>query len=302
MIERFQGISGNAALTDALTQQKLVLGDRVLANKMAEIGILRELKIGDVLIEQDAVDNDVYFIVAGRLSMAVNAREVAQRVSGEHIGEMSAVMPSLPRAATGTATEPSLVLQVTASQFAELAEEFTNIWRYLTRVLAQRLHQRNALVQPTNTAARVFIICTVEALPIARAIETHFQHDTVFVKIWTEGVFRASTYPIESLEAQLDQSDFAIAIAQPDDKTQSRGEIVLTPRDNVMLELGMFIGRLTRKRTFLLEPMNEHVKLPTDLSGLTTIRYKTGDLRDLASLMGPACNELRNYFTELGPR
>lgn len=302
MIERFQGVSGQTALIDILVLHKLVVGDRILASKMAEIGVLRELTTGELLIRQEDTDSNVYFIVSGKFSMSVNGREIAQRSQGDHIGEMSAVMPALPRVASATATEPSLVLQVNAEQFNELASEFPNIWRYLTKALAQRLYQRNTLVQQTNTAARVFIICTVEALPIARAIENHFQHDSVFIKIWTEGVFRASSYPIESLEAQLDQSDFAIAIAQPDDVTQSRGVTANTPRDNIMLELGMFIGRLSRHRTFLLEPMHEHVKLPTDLSGLITIRYKNGIAADLASLIGPACNELRSHFAELGPR
>ena len=49
---------------------------------------------------------------------------------------------------------------------------------------------------------------------------------------------------MESLERELDQSDFAIAIAQPDDLTESRGEAKPTPRDNVIFELGFFMGRL----------------------------------------------------------
>ena len=61
--------------------------------------------------------------------------------------------------------------------------------------------------------------------------------------MWTDGVFRASWYPVESLEAQIDQSDFAIAIVQPDDITIKRGVEVATARDNVIFELGLFIGR-----------------------------------------------------------
>ena len=36
----------------------------------------------------------------------------------------------------------------------------------------------------------------------------------------------------------------------------------------------MFIGRLGRKRTFLVEPRGEEVELPSDLKGITTLTYK----------------------------
>lgn len=302
MIDRFTGDKGRPALIEALAQQRLVLGDPSLAAQLANLGTLRLLAPGEILIEHGATDNDVYFIVAGRFSMSVHGREVSQRSTHEHIGEMAAITPSLPRAATATAMDAALVLQISALQFNQLGENHPRIWRNLASQLAQRLHQRNAHVQPTNDSARVFIISSAEALDVARAVENNFQHDKVFVKVWTQGVFRASSYPLESLEAQLDEADFAIAIAQPDDSTETRGKNSPTPRDNVIFELGMFVGRLGRTRSFLLEPIGTEVKLPSDLSGLNTVRYKTGPIKDLMSLLGPACNELRSRFTEMGPR
>ncbi|MDD1820524.1 nucleotide-binding protein, partial [Pseudomonas aeruginosa] len=79
---------------------------------------------------------------------------------------------------------------------------------------------------------------------------------------------------LESLEEQLDECDFAIAIAQPDDSVTMREETKNTPRDNVIFELGLFVGRLGRARTFLLEPRGDEVHLPSDLKGLTTIGYR----------------------------
>lgn len=143
---------------------------------------------------------------------------------------------------------------------------------------------------------------SVEALPIAQVIQNHFAHDSFIVTVWTNGVFRVSNYNIESLEKVLDDSDFAVAIAQPDDLTTVRGKEKHTPRDNVVFELGMFIGRLGRRRTFLLEPRGEEVKLPTDLAGIQTLGYRYGHKNDLPSLLAPTCNEIRNAIQELGPR
>lgn len=303
MIERFEGPSGRAALEDALSQQRLILGNDALAARLADVGFLLALKIGDTLITQGAQDTDVYFIIIGRFQVKVHGREVATRGPTEHVGEMSALVATSARSATVLATESCVVLKVSAADFKAAANEFPRVWQQITRQLVERLHQRNNLVRPAHQSARVFIICSVEALPIARAVENHFEHDKFFVKIWTEGVFRASRYAIESLEEQLDECDFAIAIAQPDDTvTTPRGETKETPRDNVIFELGLFVGRLGRLRSFLLEPRGEEVHLPSDLTGLTAIGYRTTTGKDMASNLGPACNQLRDLFNELGPR
>jgi predicted nucleotide-binding protein len=144
------------------------------------------------------------------------------------------------------------------------------------------------------------VISSAEALPIARAIENAFDHDPIKVKVWTDGVFRASWYPVESLERELDHSDFAIAVAQPDDLTNSRGEMTPSPRDNVIFELGLFIGRIGRKRSFLVEPRGEELKLPSDLTGITAVTYKY-DKDDLGVAMGPVCNRIRDIINDLGP-
>ena len=302
MIERFEGAVGRTALEDALSQQRLVLGNEALASRLADVSSLLDVAAGQVLITQGAQDTDVYFIITGRFQVQVHGREVASRGPTEHVGEMSALVATAARSATVLATEPSVVLKVSASDFKNAANDFPRVWQQITRQLVERLHQRNNLVRPAHQSARVFIICSVEALPIARAVENHFEHDKFFVKIWTEGVFRASRYPIESLEEQLDESDFAIAIAQPDDQITARGETQGTPRDHVIVELGLFVGRLGRMRSFLLEPRGDEVRLPSDLTGLTTIGYRLAAGKDMAASLGPACNQLRGIFNELGPR
>jgi CRP/FNR family transcriptional regulator, cyclic AMP receptor protein len=42
------------------------------------------------------------------------------------------------------------------------------------------------------------------------------------------------------------------------------------------------------------------VKLPSDLSGITSVTYKY-DAKDLAAAMGPACNQIREIINDLGP-
>jgi predicted nucleotide-binding protein len=143
------------------------------------------------------------------------------------------------------------------------------------------------------------VISSVEAIRVARAIENAFAYDPFTTIVWANGVFRVTNYTLESLENELDQCDFAVAIAHPDDQTTVRDEDWPTPRDNVIFELGYFMGRLGRSRAILMEPRGTRVKLPSDLAGVTTIRYRI-EPKDMAVGMARACNELRDHIMLLG--
>jgi predicted nucleotide-binding protein len=230
----------------------------------------------------------------------VNNRLVAKRFCNDHVGEMVAIQPTQRRSATVVARENAVVVKLPEPQFADLINKYAQIVRYIAKELARRLEQRNALVTAVSEKIRVFIISSAEALEIARTIQNAFDHDPFNVTVWTDGVFRANHYSIESLERALDQSDVAIAVAQPDDITESRGERLATPRDNVIFELGFFMGRLGRHRALLVEPRGEEIKLPTDLAGINAITYRY-DAADLTRSLATACNRLREIIRDLGP-
>jgi predicted nucleotide-binding protein len=301
MLTRFDGEGGRHVLIDALREHKLIGGSDAIAAEVASVGQLIEVAPGTSIIEQGSADNDVFLVIAGTFDVVVHGRTIARRGPTHHVGEMAAIEPTQRRSATVRATERAVVLKIQHGAFVALADRHPEIWRRIAKELARRLEQRNSLVITTRDRIRVFIVSSAEALPIARAIQTAFQYDPFIVTVWTDGVFRASSYPIESLESQLDQSDFAIAIAEPDDTTTSRGIAVATPRDNVIFELGLFIGRIGRKRSFLLEPRGDEVRLPSDLTGITTIPYRPARGSDLAAAIAPACNQMRDVINDLGP-
>jgi hypothetical protein len=62
-----------------------------------------------------------------------------------------------------------------------------------------------------------------------------------------------------------------------------------SPRDNVVFEAGLFGGVLGMRRTFILHASG--AKLPTDLLGLTCVRY---DGSTAAAEMKAVCQKLRN--------
>jgi predicted nucleotide-binding protein len=300
MKDRFAGSVGRRILLETLKEQKLIAGNTELADEVASIGELVDVEAGVTIIEQGNDDNDVYLIVAGSFDIVVNNRLVAKRFCNDHVGEMVAIQPTQRRSATVVARENAVVVKLPEPQFADLINKYPQIVRYIAKELARRLEQRNALVTAVSEKIRVFIISSAEALEIARTIQNAFDHDPFNVTVWTDGVFRANHYSIESLERALDQSDVAIAVAQPDDITESRGERLATPRDNVIFELGFFMGRLGRHRALLVEPSGEEIKLPTDLAGINAITYRY-DAADLTRSLATACNRLREIIRDLGP-
>ncbi len=299
---RFEGDVGRRLLIDVLKTQKMVAGDEALAVELADLVTVVAVVAGEAIIRQGACDNDIFFILAGSFSIVVNGKIVAKRGVNDHVGEMSAIEPSQVRSATVIADEDSVVCRLSEPQLAELGRHYGDVWRYFARELVRRLAQRNVLVPFPREKIQVFIASSAEALDIAREVQSHFVHDTVSFVVWTDGVFGASSYTLESLEKAVGDSDFAVVIVQPDDLIKVRGKAKSVPRDNVVFELGLFIGRLGRKRTLLLKPRDREVKLPTDLSGLTAISYQYGKPEDLPALLGPACSQIRKILHELGAR
>src|SRR5438132_1480995 len=105
----------------------------------------------------------------------------------------------------------------------------------------------------TDTTLNIFIASASEGLDVAKAVRDALQTNIGFQpRIWDEGTFKPSMTFIEALEQELAQSDFAVLTLTPDDQSNSRGKVTMAPRDNVLLELGLFMGRLGRERTYFV--------------------------------------------------
>jgi predicted nucleotide-binding protein len=99
---------------------------------------------------------------------------------------------------------------------------------------------------------------------------------------------------LEALEAAVSKYDFGLFVFTPDDVLHSRGDVKTVARDNVLFELGLFLGKLTRRRAFVIRPAGHAVALPTDLSGITTATYEcNADQTTSPSHLESACTQIR---------
>ena len=257
---------------------------------------------GSSIVEESAPDNDLYFILAGTVSIRVFGREIAVRTAGQHFGEIALLDPGKPRSASVMADGETVTARISAAAFAALADSSPRLWRNVARTLADRLSQRNRFVPSMNPRPVLFVGCSAEALTIGRAIQSALEHDPILVRVWTDDTFKASRFPVESLELELTKVDFAVLVLSPDDEVISRNIVTGAPRDNLVFELGLFMGALGRSRAFLLHPYGADIKVPTDLSGLTPLTYRTGPDGTNSTEVASACNELRSIILAVGPR
>lgn len=98
--------------------------------------------------------------------------------------------------------------------------------------------------------------------------------DVAHVEPWTTS-FSPGTTTLERLIELTREVDFAAFIFAHDDWTSAPAEHEngqAAPRDNVVFEAGLFGGVLGMRRTFILHARGS--KLPTDLLGLTCVRYE----------------------------
>ena len=302
MIERFTGQNGRQLIIDALRSQPVIGEDADLAEAIYEYAKIVGFEPGSTIIQESAPDNDICFILAGAVSIRVHGREVAIRKAGQHVGEMALVDPGQPRSASVVAKEEVVIARVSEAAYTNLAESNPRLWRNIARELAARLRERNQFIPSVNETPVLFVGCSVEALPIARAVQSALAHDPIVVKVWTDDTFEASSFPIESLEKELMEVDFAALVISPDDKVLSRNSESAAPRDNLILEIGLFMGALGHSRTFLLYPRGVDVKLPTDLKGLTPLTYSPSPESQLPASVADACNKIRNLIQKNGPR
>lgn len=149
---------------------------------------------------------------------------------------------------------------------------------------------------------RVFIGSSVESLSVAYAIQQELEHATE-PTVWTQGIFEPSSTSMQSLLKALSSSDAAIFVFAPDDVVKMRKQDLSVVRDNVVFELGLFVGRLGMDRVFFLVPRDASLHLPTDLLGVTPLRFDSqrsdGNHR---AAVGPACDQLRRQVEALAAR
>jgi CRP/FNR family cyclic AMP-dependent transcriptional regulator len=303
MKRRFEGPEGRERLVEALKRQRLVENDHDLAIALAEAGEVVEFLAGEQFITQGEVDNDAFFIIDGQAEVWINGRRVAIRSSRECVGEMALIDHAVRRSATVIAASPLTALKIAEAKFKSITANNAVVWRSLAIAIADRLRERAKFHRPPNKNPVLFIGSSVEGVALANEIHVALQHTRIVVRLWNvNGVFGPGGTNIQSLMDEVHQADFAAFIFGPDDKLFSRKQEYDVPRDNVVFELGLFMGQLEPHRSFIVKDHHADIKLPSDLGGVIPVTYVSGEGRDLASLAKSVATQLQGVIERTGVR
>jgi hypothetical protein len=147
---------------------------------------------------------------------------------------------------------------------------------------------------------RVFIGSSVESLPIADGISENLEYDAE-VTIWRSGTFNLASTALDDLIEKAKNVDFSIFIFSPDDLSTIRDREEYMVRDNVIFELGLFIGSIGKERCFIVKPRGVDLHFPSDLLGINPTDYDpTRSDNDLVSALNYASNQLKREFKNKG--
>jgi len=147
---------------------------------------------------------------------------------------------------------------------------------------------------------RMFIGSSVEGLPVADAINLNLDYD-VEITLWRSGTFDLASTALDSLVSRASSVDFSLFVFSPDDVATIRSERRIVVRDNVLFELGVFIGALGKDRCFIARPRNVELHLPTDLLGITPADYEADRSDgDIAAAVNHACVMVKRKIEKLG--
>jgi len=117
-----------------------------------------------------------------------------------------------------------------------------------------------------EAAKSIFIASSMEARPTAEQISQILASKNLLPVPWWEA-FPPGSYTFDQLNKQSRAVDGAIFLAMKDDKVWYRDSEQGAPRDNVILEYGLFAARLGLDRCLILS--DKDVKIPSDLRGVT---------------------------------
>lgn len=151
-----------------------------------------------------------------------------------------------------------------------------------------------------TTKPSVFIASSVEGLRIADAINANLEHDA-HCTIWRGGTFKLSSQTVDDLVKKSSTIDFAVFVFTPDDVATIRKHEEAIARDNVVFEMGLFIGAIGKERCYIVKPRGIQMHLPSDLLGMSPADYAVDRPDgDLESALNYACKLIKDRIRELG--
>ncbi len=145
---------------------------------------------------------------------------------------------------------------------------------------------------------RIFIASSVEGLEVAKKVNEKLEYVSE-PTLWTDA-FALSSMTLATLIEKAEETEFAVFVFSADDKAYMRNDKKSVVRDNVLFELGLFIGKLGLKNCFIIKPRNADLHIPTDLAGLTIADFDDNRSDgDLTAALTTPCSRIETSINKV---
>jgi CRP/FNR family cyclic AMP-dependent transcriptional regulator len=112
----------------------------------------RSFAPGQIIFNQGESGDTMYVVLEGQVDLRVNGQLVEKLESGGVLGEM-ALLETAPRTASAIARTACKLIPVNQQRFALLVQHKPNFALEIMRVMAGRLRQMDAQLQPQSRPA-----------------------------------------------------------------------------------------------------------------------------------------------------
>jgi two-component system invasion response regulator UvrY len=145
-----------------------------------------------------------------------------------------------------------------------------------------------------NEQPVVFIGSSGENLEKAKAIQAALQ-PLCKPSLWQQGIPNMGTPALGSLATVLrhKRPDFAVFVVGAEDLPASKDPKANNSRDNIIFELGMLIGAISKERIFMVIDECADLHIPAGLAGIKTSKFSPSFRSTMETVLGPACNEIK---------
>jgi hypothetical protein len=142
---------------------------------------------------------------------------------------------------------------------------------------------------------KLFIGSSTDGYNIAEKVKLHLSA-VADCHLWKDdGIWEVNTSTFDNLLRMVKFFDFGVFVATADDLTMSNNnQVVIEPRDNVILEMALYLGAMGKDKSFLL--CEKGIKLPTDFSGIYMPRFDPNDDKSIEIACKEFTSKIEDYY------
>lgn len=119
----------------------------------------------------------------------------------------------------------------------------------------------------------IFVSSSSQSRPLVEQLQGELSLDATVVS-WADAPFSLVQPPLEQFGQSLSAADFVVFLLDLPSAVRTRGAQQPQPRENILFELGLVIGKLGPDRVLIVDVTTdpEGFRIPSDLSGFVILR------------------------------